>query len=161
MNRTEDAGPGWPLIAALAVGGFTVSVGVTLLSPLVPAIGADLGVSDSAVGQLATVTAASAGIAALVTAPWMDRYSRRGWIRVLALLLLAGTVISALAPNYAVLLAGRAVSGVGASVIFANCLAATADLFPDQARRNRVIGWLATASTLGAIVGLAWGGAFS
>jgi len=39
-------------------------------------------------------------------------------------------------------------------VIFANCLAATADLFPDQARRNRVIGWLATASTLGSIIGL-------
>ena len=154
MERPVPSPPDRLLVATLALGAFAASLNVTMLSPLLPAIGADLGASDAVAGQLATVTAASSGLTAVVAAPWMDRFSRRGWLRVEAALLLVGTLASALAPDFGWLLAARVAAGVGGAVVYANCLAAAADLFPDPARRNRVIGLLGTAATLGAVLGL-------
>lgn len=64
------------------------------------------------------------------------------------------TLTAACSGLTALLLAARVVAGIGGAIIFANCLAATADLFPDPHQRNRVIGLLNTAATLGAVVGL-------
>ncbi len=104
----------WPIVAVLAVGSFTTALNVTMLSPLLPAIGADFEVSAAATGQLATVTAASSGATALLAAPWMDRWSRRSWLRFEAALLLLGTFLSALAPGFGWLLAARVIAGIGA-----------------------------------------------
>ena len=144
----------WPMIAVLVAGAFATALNVTLLSPLLKDIAAEFDVSDSTTGQLATLTAACSGLTALLAAPWMDRWSRRAWVRFECVLLAAGTLLSALAPSFGLLLAARVVAGIGGAIIFANCLAATADLFPDPHQRNRVIGLLNTAATLGAVVGL-------
>ena len=155
MDRVAPASPTrWPMVAVLVAGAFVTALNVTLLSPLLKGIAADFDVSDSATGQLATLTAACSGLTALLAAPWMDRWSRRAWLRFECALLAVGTLLSALAPTFGLLLAARAIAGVGGAIIFANCLAATADLFPDTAQRNRVIGLLNTAATLGAVVGL-------
>ncbi|HEU5430536.1 MAG TPA: MFS transporter, partial [Thermomicrobiales bacterium] len=111
-------------------------------------------VSDATTGQLATLTSLCAAAMALAAAPWMERYARRTWLRFECVLLGSGTILSALAPAFAWLVVGRALSGAGSAFIFATCLAATGDLFADQRRRNWAVGLIGTGATLGAIGGL-------
>ena len=146
-------GPGL-LLGILTLGAFTTALNVTLLSPLLTRIAAEFGASEARAGQLATLTAASSGVTALIAAPWMDRYSRGAWIRFECALLALGSVLSAVAPGFGWLFAGRVVAGVGGAIIGANCLAAVADLYRDPARRNRGLGLINTGFTLGAVVGL-------
>jgi predicted MFS family arabinose efflux permease len=49
---------------------------------------------------------------------------------------------------------GRVFAGIGGAVLGANCLAACTDLYPDRSERNRAIGIISSAFTLGAVVGL-------
>jgi MFS transporter, DHA1 family, inner membrane transport protein len=142
------------MVVVLIAGAFTTALNIMLIGPLLTAIAAEFGKSEAAAGQLATLTAAASGLTALAAAPWMDRWSRRTWLRLEAGLLVIGTAISALAPTFGWLLIGRGVAGIGGAVIFANCLAATGDLFPDASRRNRVIGLVSTAATVAGLVGL-------
>src|ERR671927_317409 len=58
------------LILILAAGVFTTGLNITALGPLIRPIGADLGISDAAVGQLSALHALVAGTAALLVAPW-------------------------------------------------------------------------------------------
>src|SRR5215210_5365718 len=112
------------LLGILALGAFTTALNVTLLSPLLTSIASDLGVGAPTAGQLATLTAGSSGVMALVVAPWMDRFSRATWIRLECGLLTAGSILSATAPSFGWLFVGRALAGIGGAVIGASCLAA-------------------------------------
>jgi len=142
------------LLGILFLGAFTTAVNVTLLSPLLTRIAAEFGVSDPTAGQLATLTAGSSGLAALLVAPWTDRYSRVAWLRVECSLLAIGSVLSALSPGFGWLFVGRIVAGIGGAVIGANCLAAVSDLYAERDARNRALGLINTAFTLGAVFGL-------
>jgi MFS transporter, DHA1 family, inner membrane transport protein len=138
----------------LSAGGFTSALNVTLLSPLIVQIADQFGVSEAAAGQLATLTAACAGLMGILVAPWMDRYSRRFWFRLECSMLATGTILSAIAPEFGWMFLGRILCGLGGAVIGANCLATCGDLFPEPAERNRAIGLVNSAFTLGAVFGL-------
>ena len=97
------------LLLILGAGGFTSALNVTMLSPVLVDIAEHFDVTEAAAGQLATVTAASSGVIALTVAPWMDRYSRRFWLQLECVLLLIGTLISALAPTFGLMFVGRVV----------------------------------------------------
>lgn len=142
------------LLLILACGAFVTSLNTTMISPLLPLIAADFRVTDAAAGQIATLTAACAGLTALVAAPWMDRYTRGAALRCEAFILGVGTVLSLLAPSMAWLFAGRAIAGIGGGVIFALCLAAVGDLFSTVRQRNWAVGVVGTAATLGVVLGL-------
>ncbi len=133
----EDAPPhsaNLLILLILGAGAFTSALNVTMLSPLLVDIAEHFDVTEAAAGQLATVTAASAGVMALTVAPWMDRYSRRFWLQLECTLLFIGTLLSALAPDFGVMFVGRIIAGIGGAVIGANCLAACNDLYPDKSR---------------------------
>jgi DHA1 family inner membrane transport protein len=146
--------PDWSLILILSAGVFTTGLNITALGPLIRPIGADLGVGDGAVGQLSALHALVAGVAALLVAPWVDRFPRRLVLRAECGLVVLATLVSALAPGYAWLAAGRALAGLGGAIIGATCFACVGDLFPDAGRRNRAIGVVSAAFSLAAIAGL-------
>ena len=157
MRRTTAGAAGVPdpvLILILAAGVFTTGLNITALGPLIRPIGAALGVSDGAVGQLSALHALVAGATALLVAPWVDRYPRRLVLRAECGLVVVATLLSALAPGYAWLAAGRALAGLGGAIIAATCFAYAGDLFADPARRNRAIGAVSAAFSLASIAGL-------
>ena len=98
--RTADRRT-WLFVAILATGCFTTGLNVGVLTPLVTLVGRDLGASDAAVGQAAALHATIAGIVALLVAPLVDRYPRRIVLQIEGVVLVAATVISALAPSLA------------------------------------------------------------
>ena len=153
-GKTQFSAGRTGLLLVLGVGGFTSALNVTMLSPVLVDIAGEFNVSEAAAGQLATVTAASAGLMALTVAPSMDRYSRRFWLQFECTLLLIGTILTVAAPFIGLMFVGRVIAGFGGAVIGANCLAACSDLFEDKQERNRAIGMITSAFTLGAVVGL-------
>ncbi|MEZ4563543.1 MAG: MFS transporter [Thermomicrobiales bacterium] len=144
----------WLALAVYCSGSFTTMLNLGFLSPLLRPIGASFGVSDAVTGQLATLGALVTFVAALAATPWMDRWSRAAWYRLLGLLLLVGTLLSAAAPTFGVLVIARIVAALGASVVTANSMTGARELFPDAVWRNRAIGILVSATTFGFVAGL-------
>lgn len=141
------------LVCILSLGAFAWAVNFMVLSPLLPFIASDFGVSDAAVGQLATVYGLVAGLTALLNAPLMDRYTRPDLLRFGCGMLALGIVLAAASPAFGWLFVGRVVAGVGAAFVMPASLAAAGDIFQDSARRNRAIGSIIAATGLSAALG--------
>ncbi|MFT4038067.1 MAG: MFS transporter [Thermomicrobiales bacterium] len=150
----SPSGRVWLALAVYASASFSAMLNLGFLSPLLRPISETFGTTPAVTGQLATVSALVTFLASVLATPWMDRWSRRTWFRLLGLLLLAGTILTALAPTFGVLVVARVIAALGVSVISANTLTGARELFPDPVWRNRAIGLLVSATTLGFVAGL-------
>lgn len=142
------------VIAVLSLGAFTYATNFGLFAPLLRPIAADLGKSDAAVGQLVTLHGVMTGFTALLITPWMDRFHRGLLLRTGALLLLLGTLGTALAPSFAWLFPARLLAGVGAAFVMPVCLAVAGEMFREAHHRNRAVSLVVAATALGPILGL-------
>jgi predicted MFS family arabinose efflux permease len=142
------------LVLALALGTFTGVLNVYLLTPFLTLVATEFGVSTSTVGQLSTTYAVLAGLTGLLTAPLMDRYQRARLLLIGLVISALGTLLSALAGSFAILVLARAIAGIGAA-LFSGCIyAAVGDAFPDVDKRNRCLGILLSATGIAAVVGI-------
>ncbi|KAA2265354.1 MFS transporter [Solihabitans fulvus] len=102
----------WLAVLAVAIGTFSVVTVENLPMGLLTAIGGGLRVSDGDVGLMVTVS----GLVAAATAPVLPvlirRLDRRIVLLGLILLMVLANVVSALAPNYGVLLVARFFVGI-------------------------------------------------
>jgi DHA1 family inner membrane transport protein len=144
----------WMLVGVLVIGAFLTALNATLMSPLLVGIARQFRVSDSAAGQLVTIGSTFAGLTALGAVPFASRYSHMALLRFEVALLGGGTLLSVISPNFWCLAIGRAIAGIGGAAIFGICLAAVGERFSDADERNKVIGIVGTAGTLGSILGL-------
>ena len=105
-----------------------------VISPLLPAIRAQLGRTSAELGLLFTGYSLAAGLSVLVWGPLSDIFgSKRGLLAGLTLFAL-GSVVSSISRDYAALLSGRVVTGMGASMLSLNAIAYAANFFPYQSR---------------------------
>ena len=88
-----------------------------------------------------------------------DLYGRRRVFALGVVLLIAGSVVCALAPNGATLIAGRAVAGLGAALEVPTSLAILAVAYPDAKERARALGVWASCNGLAFVIGPTLGGA--
>jgi DHA1 family inner membrane transport protein len=144
----------WVGLAVFCLGAAAALLNMAILSPLLRPIGQAFGTADATTGQLATLSSLVAVTSSLASTPWMDRWSRKTWLRLEGLLLLAGTIISALAPSFAWLMAGRVLAACGSAVLMANCMTGARELFVDPVWRNRAIGIIVSATTLAFVIGM-------
>ncbi len=126
-----------------------------VVSGILAPIAADLGVGVAAAGQTVTVyalsTAVLAPLALVATGAWPRR---RVLIAALALFTL-GNAVCALAPNLAVLLAGRVLMGVGA--VFTPVAASIAVAAVEPARRGQALAFVFLGISLSYVVGVPLG----
>jgi predicted MFS family arabinose efflux permease len=100
------------------------------LSPLLPLIRKAVERSSRDMGLLFTVYALSAGVSVLIWGPMSDLFGRkRGLLGGLAAFA-AGSAISLTSTGFNTLLAGRIITGAGASLLSVNTIAYVADFFP-------------------------------
>jgi predicted MFS family arabinose efflux permease len=144
----------WLALGVLCLGAAVTLLNLAVLSPLLRPIGREFGMSDAATGQLATLGSLVSVISALMATPWMDRWSRRTWLRLEGTLVLAAFLLSAVAPSFAWLAAGRVLASFGGAVLMANCLTGARELFREPIWRNRAIGLVVSATTLAFVFGL-------
>lgn len=125
-------------IWALFSGAFAVACTEFAVVGLLPQIARDLGVSEAAAGQLVTLNAVAFAISAPVLAAVFHRMDRRkvlfGCLTVFAL----GHLTAGLAPNYAVLLGSRILSGAMMGLYLATAIGAAARLGGEERRASSI-----------------------
>jgi EmrB/QacA subfamily drug resistance transporter len=157
------------IVACLAV--FTVMVATMIVNVLLPTLTRELDASTE--DLLWIVDAFNLVFAALVLAAGSlsDRFGRKGALITGLAIYAVASAMSALASNAELLIAWRALAGLGAAAVFPTTLSIISNAFPDRAERAKAIGiWGASTGVsvaIGPIVGgalaeaSAWGAAFA
>jgi predicted MFS family arabinose efflux permease len=139
------ARPG-PTLAPLVLATMASQALLVALSPMVVAVGKDLGASVGTVGQARSVAAGVAIIASLASIRRVDALGVRRLVRAgSALAVVAGAAI-ALAPTLAVFLAAHVLVGLAFACLLSAGFAGVAAFGPD--RRPWAIGYVAGANAL-------------
>jgi DHA1 family purine ribonucleoside efflux pump-like MFS transporter len=154
----------WAGIASLTLGVFGLVTAEFLPASLLTAMAQDLGVSDGAAGQAVTATAAVGAVAAL-TLPILTRnLDRKKVILALTTLLLLSNVLAATAGSLAVLIAARALLGVGLGGFWSMAAALAMRLVPEHLFARAMSAILTgvsvatvCAAPVGAYMGDLWG----
>jgi predicted MFS family arabinose efflux permease len=141
--------------AALAI--FASSLFVRAVDPVIPQIAGDLTLDTATVALLSTAFALPYALVQPVLGVLADMFGKGRLMNIaMATSALAGA-IGAVAPNFAVLLGSRILSGVVAGGIFPIALALAGDLVP-IARRQVAIGRLLAAAMFGNLLGSPFAG---
>ncbi len=127
-----------------------------VLSPLLPAIRAQFGKSAQQAGWLYTGYSVTAGVSVLLWGPLSGRIgSKRGLLAGL-LLFAGGSCVSFSAGAFSTLMAGRVVTGMGASMLSLNTLFYAAEYFP-YASRGWAMGSIVSSYFAALILGVPLG----
>ncbi|MFE4311559.1 MFS transporter [Streptomyces sp. NPDC056517] len=149
----------WTVLAVCALSMFLVGVDTTIVNVGLPEIGQGLGVGtrglewvvDAYTVMMASLLVASGALA--------DRLGRRRVFRCGLTVFGLASLACALAPSLGVLVAARAVQGVGASMLSPVALAIVVNAMPDPRERARAIGVWASVFGLSMAAGPVTGGA--
>jgi predicted MFS family arabinose efflux permease len=99
-------------VAAVAVGTFSVVTAEQLPVGLLTSVGGDLGVSEGTAGLMATVPGLVASATAPILPVLIGRLDRRIVLLGLVTLMVVANILSATAPNFAVLIVSRFLVGI-------------------------------------------------
>ena len=173
-----------PILYFFAFCNLVIGSGAFVLGGILEPVSVSLNISLAAAGQAMTAYAVSTAILAPLLIVLTVKWSRRSVIQLALALFTAGCVVSALAPNFATLLLGRALMGGGA--MFTAAAAALAVGMVAPALRGRALAitflgmsisyavgvplgawlgfeygwrvpvWLSAAASLGALLSVGW-----
>lgn len=144
----------------LALGSFAVGSTTYVISGILPAVAESLDVTLAQAGQLATVFALTYAVAAPIVATLTGRWERRTLLIVALLVLAAGTAVSAVATTYPLVLAGRVIAAIGASVYTPGATAVAATLL-GPARGGRAVSLVFSGLTVALFIGVPVGSVLS
>jgi DHA1 family bicyclomycin/chloramphenicol resistance-like MFS transporter len=96
-----------------AVGPFAID----MYLPAMPALAASLGVTETAAQLTLTSYFVAFGLAQLAYGPWSDQSGRKRPLYVGLVIFIIGSILAAVAPSIGVLVAARAVQGIGGAVL--------------------------------------------
>ncbi|WP_018682968.1 MFS transporter [Actinokineospora enzanensis] len=146
----------------LAAGAFTVGTSGYIISGLLPEISRELEVSLPSAGLLLTAFAIAYAIASPLLAAATGSWGRKRLVIAALGVSALGNALSAVAPNYELLLGARVLSALGAAVFTPVATAMATAINPPE-RRGRVVaivfGGLTTALVVGVPAGNLLGGA--
>lgn len=143
---------------------FTSQSALLVLSPVLPEIAREFGVSTATAGQLRSISGAAGGLTAVVLVLLPRRPGLRELLSAGAGLVAAGSALSAAAPSFAALAVAQGVLGVGVGLLVAVGIAAAGE-WAEPAGRAHVLAWaiagmpaawIAGMPVVGAVAGLGW-----
>ncbi|WP_405743130.1 MFS transporter [Streptomyces sp. NBC_00028] len=153
-----------PGLVALALGGFGIGLTEFLIAGLLPQVASDLAVSEAVAGRLISGYALSVAVGAIVLTAATARLSRKRVLVALVTLFVVGNLLSAVAPDYRVMMLGRIVAALCHGSFFGiGSLVARSLVAPE--RKSRAVAVMFAGLTLanvlgvpfGALVGERWG----
>lgn len=147
-------------LIALALGGFGIGLTEFVIAGLLTRVAGDLGVSVPVAGYLVSGYALAVVVGALALTPLLGRVDPKRALLSLMVLFTFGNLVSALAPNYSLLLGGRVLAALAHGAFFGigSVLAATL-VAPERkaAAISIMFGGLTLANVLGVPLGTAVG----
>ena len=144
-------------IAVLGLGIFMAALDLTIVAPAFPALQRDFDVSARAIAWVIGIYALFNVVSQPMMGKLADRHGRRAIYLMDVAIFGFGSLLSALAPNFALLLVARAVQGIGAGGIFPTANAIVGDSFPPQ-RRGLAYGVTGSLWGMAAVIGPTLGG---
>jgi MFS transporter, DHA1 family, inner membrane transport protein len=151
-------------LVALALGSFGIGLTEFVIAGLLPQVGSSLAVSEAAAGWLISGYAVTVAVGAIVMTAATVRLPRKPVLVGLMTLFVVGNLLSAIAPDYQVMLLGRVVAALCHGTFFGiGSLVARRMVAPERASRAVAVMFagLTVANVLGvpfgALVGERWG----
>ncbi|HKY51753.1 MAG TPA: MFS transporter [Candidatus Limnocylindria bacterium] len=124
-----------------------------VMAPVLTQIAGEFAISTGTAGL---VTAAYGGpgiLTSLLMGPYSDRFGRRVFLVAGAFVMGVFTLLSAFATSFEMLIAMRAIAGIGGSVIFPNANALIGDSF-EYRERGRAMSTVIAFNTMASVVGI-------
>ncbi|GAA4025924.1 MFS transporter [Streptomyces plumbiresistens] len=146
------------VLFVLCAAQFMVALDFSVLNVALPVLGADLGMSQSALQWAVTAFALPSGGFLLLFGRMGDLYGRRRLFLAGLALFGAASLLATFAWDPASFLAGRALQGVGAAAIVPTGMSLLTTTFPEGPARDRALGISGTLLSLGFTVGMVAGG---
>ncbi|MGW4967697.1 MFS transporter, partial [Nonomuraea sp. NPDC004186] len=143
-------------LLALALGGFGIGLTEFGIIGLLPEVAADFGVTEPVAGYLVSGYALSVAVGAIALTAAIARFDRKKVLLALMVLFVAGNLISAIAPVYPVLMAGRVVAALCHGAFFGVGSVVAADMVAPNRRAGAIalmFGGLTAANVLGVPLG--------
>lgn len=145
------------VLTAVALGSFSAPFMVSALIVSLPAIGLEFSSDAAGISWLGTIFFLVAGVCLIPCGRLADILGVRRLFSIGVGIYLFAAMISALAPSAWMLMAGRAVAGLGAAMVFGTSLAFISLVFPEN-ERGRAIGINIASLTAGFSFGSVFGG---
>ncbi|MEV5252021.1 MFS transporter [Streptomyces werraensis] len=146
------------VLFVLCAAQFMVALDFSVLNVALPVLGADLGMSTSALQWAVTAFALPSGGFLLLFGRMGDLYGRRRLFLSGLALFGAASLLATLAWDPASFLTGRALQGLGAAAIVPTGMSLLTTTFPEGPARDRALGISGTLLSLGFTVGMVAGG---
>jgi len=147
----------WLVLAVMSLGTLIVFLDLTVVNTALPAISRDLGASTSelqwVVDSYVLVLAGMLMLAGSIG----DRYGRKRWMAGGLLFFALGSVVGAMSTTVEMLIAGRAIQGLGAAFVLPATLSIVTNTFDRDERGKAIAIWTAVGG-IGIGLGPAIGG---
>ena len=139
---------------------FSSGADMLVMTPILPQICQELGVSVELGGQWVTGFAAATAIFALVFGPISDRFGRRPVLLLGLITQALGTGLCGMAEQYETLFAARALAGAGSGLLVTSTTSFVGDHFPVE-KRAVAMGYVMGGFFLSLILGVPAGAALA
>ncbi|MBP1977004.1 EmrB/QacA subfamily drug resistance transporter [Cohnella thailandensis] len=123
-----------PILFIMILGAFLATLNQTVMTVAVPELMGDFDISATTAQWLTTGYMLVNGVLVPITAYLMQRFSTRQLFQSAMFIFLAGTIVSALASSFDVLLVGRMIQAAGAGIIMPLLMTVILVLFPPEKR---------------------------
>lgn len=143
-------------LIALALGGFGIGLTEFVIAGLLPEVAADFHVDEAAAGWLISGYALAVVVGALGLTAAATRIPRKAALIGLMVLFIAGNLLSAVAPDYRVMLAGRVLAALCHGAFFGIGSVVAASLVAPE-RQARAIAIMFTGLTAANVLGVPFG----
>ena len=143
-------------LIALALGGFGIGLTEFVIMGLLPEVASEFAVTEATAGWLITGYALSVVVGALAIPALVTRLPRKQVLMGLLVLFVAGNLISALAPGYELMLAGRVVAALCHGAFFGIGSVVAADMVAPN-KKASAIAVMFTGLTAANVLGVPFG----
>src|SRR6059058_3533009 len=148
----------WGILAIVGAAFFMTILDVAIVNVALPSIEKDLNVSETTVQWVLIAYAITFGGFLLLGGRMADLLGRKRIFLVGLTLFTLASLVCGLAGNIGVLIAARAVQGIGAAIISPAALSIVTTTFHEGAERNKALGIWGALGGSGAAAGVLFGG---
>jgi len=141
-----------PILFVMILGAFLATLNQTIMSVATPELMNDFNISATTAQWLTTGYMLVNGVLIPITAYFMQRFSTRQLFQASMIIFLIGTIVSAIATDFPVLLTGRLIQAAGAGIIMPLLTNVILALFPPE-KRGAAMGMMGLAIIFAPAIG--------
>ena len=132
---------------------FAASSQIMIITPILPRIGEELGIGESALGTLVSAYSIMVGIFAIVAGPISDKIGRRRILLLGTAVMTGALLMHHFVVGYYSFLAVRVGAGCAGGILSGSAVSYIGDYFPYN-RRGWATGWVMSGMAFGQIAGI-------